>query len=82
MDVSLRYLIHFKSITVLKRPFEEVLKEEPWRVYQILTSLLGEHNAELLLSMMSRWLRDRGCDMDMEELKRALSDSGEWTRGR
>ncbi|MEL9989950.1 MAG: hypothetical protein QXP98_03695 [Thermoproteus sp.] len=82
MDVSLRYLIHFKSITVLKRPFEEILREEPWQVYQILKSLLGEHNAELILSIMSKWLRDRGCDVGTEELKRALSDSSVWTKGR
>ncbi|WP_052883132.1 hypothetical protein [Thermoproteus tenax] len=79
MDFSLRALIHYKSLAAFGYPFDKILLEEPWRTYGALRELLGDHNAQLILSMMSKWLNKNGCSLDIEKLKKYLSDRGLWT---
>lgn len=80
LDYTLRFLIHYRSVTTLGYPFDKVLVEEPWRAYEVLSKLMGRHNAELILSLLSKWLRQNGCDMDVDTLRKYLSDRGLWTR--
>lgn len=78
MEYTLRFLIHYRSITMLGYLFDKVLADEPWRMYETLVKLLGRHNAELVLFMLAEWLRRNGCVMDQETLRKYLSDKGLW----
>ncbi len=78
MDYTLRFLIHFKSMTTLGYPFDKILAEEPWRTYEALVRLMGQHNADVIITLLSNWLRRNGCYLDPEALRRYLSDRGAW----
>ncbi|MGC9119484.1 MAG: hypothetical protein ACP5I3_10945, partial [Thermoproteus sp.] len=79
LDFSLRGLLHFKSLAALGYPFDKVLLEEPWRTYDVLTSLVGRHNAELILTMLQKWLNNNGCAIDPETLRKYLTTKELWT---
>ncbi|AEA12392.1 hypothetical protein TUZN_0908 [Thermoproteus uzoniensis 768-20] len=53
--------------------------EEPWKTYDVLTSLVGRHNAELILTMLHKWLNNNGCTIDPETLRKYLTTRELWT---
>jgi len=77
---AMRTLIHYRVLATFGKPFDYFLVEEPWRVYEVLEKTLGRHNAELVINVLTDWLRKNGCNATPEELRRALSDKSVWRR--
>ena len=73
-------LIHYRVLAAFGRPFDYFLVEEPWRSYAVLEKVVGRHNAELFLGLLTNWLRKNGCNATPEEARRALSDRSAWRR--
>jgi len=44
----------------------------------VLEKVVGRHNAELFLRLLTEWLRKNGCNATLEEVRRALSDRSAW----
>jgi hypothetical protein len=80
LNLSLRTLVHYKVLAAFGKPFDYFLVEEPWQAYEVLEKAVGAHNAELILYMLTDWLRKNGCNITPEELRRALSDGSFWNR--
>ncbi|MEL9991663.1 MAG: hypothetical protein QXP98_06240 [Thermoproteus sp.] len=80
LDVSLRLLIRFKLGRVVGRTFEELAEREPWALYPALVKALGEHNAEVLLNMLSDWLMKNGERIDVNILRYRLSRMEAWPK--
>ncbi len=77
---AMHTLIHYRVLATFGKPFDYFLVEEPWRVYTVLKKAVGRHNAELLLRLLTEWLRKNGCNATLEEVRRALSDRSTWRR--
>jgi hypothetical protein len=77
---AMRTLIHYRVLATFGRPFGYFLVEEPWRSYAVLEKVVGRHNAELFLRLLTDWLRKNGCNATPEEVRRALSDRSAWRR--
>ncbi|MFZ8837430.1 MAG: hypothetical protein ACO2PM_00550 [Pyrobaculum sp.] len=74
----MRTLIHYRVLAAFGRPFDYFLVEEPWCSYAVLEKVVGRHNAELFLRLLTDWLRKNGCNVTLEEVRRALSDKSAW----
>ncbi len=68
LNFSLRTLVHYRVMIAFGKPFDYFLVEEPWRVYEV------PENAELVINILTDWLRRNGCNVTPEEVRRALSD--------
>ncbi|MEZ0248569.1 MAG: hypothetical protein ABWJ97_04790 [Thermoproteus sp.] len=79
LDTSLRLLIRFKLSHVVGKTFEELAEQEPWSLYPALVKALGEHNAEVLLNMLSDWLMKNGERVDVNILRDRLSRREAWS---
>ncbi len=77
---AMRTLIHYRVLATFGKPFDYFLVEEPWRVYEVLEKAVGRHNAELIVNILTDWLRRNGCNATPEEARRALSDRSAWRR--
>ena len=77
---AMRTLIHYRVLATFGRPFDSFLVEEPWRIYEVLERAIGRHNAELVINILTDWLRKNGCNATPEEVRRALSDRSAWRR--
>jgi hypothetical protein len=80
LNFSLRTLVHYRVLATFGKPFDYFLVEEPWRVYEVLEKALGRHNAELVINILTDWLRKNGCSATPEEVRRALSDKSAWMK--
>ncbi len=80
LNFSLRTLVHYRVMVASGRPFDYFLVEEPWRVYEVLEKAVGRHNAELVINILTDWLRKNGCNATPEEVRRALSDKSAWMK--
>ena len=74
LNFSLRTLVHYRVMVAFGKPFDYFLVEEPWRVYEVL------ENAELIINILTDWLRKNGCNATPEEVRRALSDKSAWMK--
>jgi len=75
---AMRALIHYRVLATYGMPFDYFLVKEPWLAYEVLEKVVGRHNAELFLRLLTDWLRKNGCNATPEEVKRALSDRSAW----
>ena len=80
LNFSLRTLVHYRVLAAFGKPFDYFLVEEPWRVYEVLEKAVGRHNAELVVNILTDWLRRNGCNVTPEEVRRALSDKSAWMK--
>jgi hypothetical protein len=80
LNFSLRALVHYRVLAALGKPFDYFLVEEPWRVYEVLEKAIDRHNAELVINILTDWLRKNGCNVTPEEVRRALSDKSAWMK--
>jgi len=78
LDFSLRALVHYRVLAVFGRSFDYFLVEEPWRVYEVLNKAVGRHNTELILHILTDWLRKNGCNTTPERLILYLSNRDAW----
>ena len=80
LNFSLRTLVHHRVMVAFGKPFDYFLVEEPWRVYEVLEKAVGRHSAELVVNILTDWLRRNGCNVTLEEVRRALSDKSAWMK--
>jgi hypothetical protein len=80
LNFSLRIFVHYRVLAAFGKPFDYFLVEEPWRVYEVLEKAVGRHNAELVINILTDWLRKNGCNVTPEEVRRALSDKSAWMK--
>lgn len=78
LDLPYRILIEFRLKHKLGKSFEQIVAEEPWRLYPALADTLGLHNAEVFLAVLQDWLRRKGKAVDKETLRRWLSSRDVW----
>ena len=60
---SVKALIKFRTLQIQNRATS---------LYDALLQALGPHNAELLFQMLRGWLKNRGHEVGLEELKRCV----------
>ncbi len=78
LNFSLRALVHYRVLAVFGRSFDYFLVEEPWRVYEVLEKAVGKHNTELILHILTDWLRKNGCNTTQNHVLRYLSNREAW----
>jgi len=78
LNFSLRALVHYRVLAAFGKPFDYFLVEEPWRVYEVLEKALGRHNAELVINILTDWLRKNGCNVTRDQVLRYLTAREAW----
>lgn len=78
LDFSLRTMIHYRVLSIYGKPFDQILIEEPWRVYDVLVKAMGRHNADMFLNILKNWLEKNQCNVSLDELKKFLTSRERW----
>ena len=72
LNFSLRTLVHYRVLAAFGKPFDYFLVEEPWRVYEVL------ENAELIINILTDWLRKNGCNVTQDQVLCYLTAREAW----
>ena len=80
LDIYTRSLVEHSLRKAGRPSLDQLILSEPWAVYTALTSALSRHNADALIAKIHRAILSstRGRELDLEELKNALSSREEW----
>ena len=64
--------MHYRVLAAFGKPFDYFLVEEPWRVYEVL------ENAELIINILTDWLKKNGCNVTQDQVLRYLTAREAW----
>jgi hypothetical protein len=78
LNFSLRTLVHYRVLAAFEKPLDYFLVEEPWRVYEVLEKAVGRHNAELVVNILTDWLRRNGCNATRDQVLSYLTAREAW----
>ena len=80
LDIYTRTLVEHSLRKAGKPSLDQLILDEPWSVYVSISSVMGRHNADVLIAKIHRAILSIRSNqpLDIDELRSALSSRDGW----